>query len=330
MNIGEIAIYDAKDGVRIDVRLEQETVWLTINQMAELFQIDKSGISRHLKNVYETKELRQEATVAKFATVQEEGERQVSRDLEYFNLDAIISVGYRVNSIRGTQFRIWANKVLKDYLVSGYALNEQHLKEQKHSLAELQKTLALFQNILPDRLDLTEAKGLLQVITDYAHTFVLLNQYDSNRLPHTDFTRNMTYEISHDEAVIAIAELKKALMVRKEASPLFGTQKDSGFAGILGNIVQSFGGEYVYANIEAQAAHLLYFIIKNHPFTDGNKRIGAFLFIWFLQRNRHHLKPSGAVKINDNALTAIALLVAQSDPAQKEVMVRLIMNLIRD
>jgi prophage maintenance system killer protein len=167
------------------------------------------------------------------------------------------------------------------------------------------------------------------VITDYAQTFILLNQFDSCRLPVADFNRNLTHEIAYDEAVAAISELKRALIGKNEASPLFGNQKDDSFAGILGNIVQCFGGEYVYPSIEAQAAHLLYFVIKNHPFTDGNKRIGAFLFIWFLQRNRHHLKSDGTVKINDNALTAIALLVAQSDPAQKEIMVQLIMNLIR-
>lgn len=323
---GEIVIYDAKDGVHIDVRLEEETVWLSQAQMCALFDKNKRTISEHIGNIFKEGELSEDSVVRKFRTTASDGKSYL---VNQYNLDVVISVGYRVKSQQGTRFRIWANKVLKDYLVRGYAVNAQRLKEQSYRLAELQQTLDLFQNVLPEGLNLAEAKGLLQVITDYAQTFVLLNQYDSDRLPAANFNRNLTYEISYEEAVSAIAELKQVLMARKEASPLFGNRKDDSFAGILGNIVQSFGGEYVYPSIEEQAAHLLYFVIKSHPFTDGNKRIGAFLFIWFLQRNRYHLKPDGAVKINDNALTAIALLVAQSDPAQKEIMVRLIMNLIR-
>lgn len=325
-NSGEIVIYDAKDGVRIDVRLEEETVWLSQAQMCALFDKNKRTVSEHIGNIFKEGELSEDSVVRKFRTTAADGKSYL---VNQYNLDVVISVGYRVKSQQGARFRIWANRVLKDYLIRGYAVNEQRLKEQKYRLAELQQTLTLFQNVLPEGLNLTEAKGLLQVITDYAQTFVLLNQYDSDRLPAADFNKNLTYEISHDEAVGAITQLKQALMDKKEASQLFGVRKDDSFTGILGNIVQSFGGEYVYPSIEAQAAHLLYFIIKDHPFTDGNKRIGAFLFIWFLQRNRHHLKPDGAVKINDNALTAIALLVAQSDPAQKEIMIRLIMNLIR-
>lgn len=326
---GEVVIYAEGDKISIEVRLEEENVWLSQRQMGELFGKDVRTVNEHIQNIYKEGELEQDSTIRKFRIVRREGRRKVEREIDFYGLDVIISVGYRIKSRQGTRFRIWANKILKDYLVRGYALNEQRLREQTERIAELRQTLTLFQNVLPEGLNLTEAKGLLQVITDYAQTFVLLNQYDSDRLPAADFNKNLTYEITRDEAAAAITQLKQALIVRKEASPLFGNRKDDSFAGILGNIVQSFGGEYVYPSIEAQAAHLLYFIIKNHPFTDGNKRIGAFLFIWFLQRNRHHLKPDGAVKINDNALTAIALLVAQSDPAQKEIMIRLIMNLIR-
>lgn len=326
---GEVVIYAEGGKVSIEVRLEQESVWLSQRQMGELFGKDVRTVNEHIQNIYKEGELQRGSTIRNFRIVRQEGRRQVEREVEFYSLDVIISVGYRVKSQQGTRFRIWANGILKDYLVRGYALNTQRLKEQSERIAELRQTLALFQNVPPEGLNLAEAKGLLQVITDYAQTFVLLNQFDSGRLPAVDFNRNLTYEITHDEALAAIAELKQALIARGEASPLFGNRKDASFAGVLGNIVQSFGGEYVYPSIEAQAAHLLYFTIKNHPFTDGNKRIGAFLFIWFLQRNRHHLKPDGAVKINDNALTAIALLVAQSDPAQKDVMIRLIMNLIR-
>lgn len=329
-NPGPILIYQAADGsIATEVRLEGDTVWLSLQQMAELFGRDKSVISRHLKNVFDSGELERAATIAKNATVQKEGTREVSREIEYFNLDAIISVGYRVNSREGTRFRIWASQILRDYLIRGYTLNEQRLKTQQDNLRQLENTLALFQQALIDQASLPEARGLVDVIAGYARTFVLLNQFDSERLPTSDFNEQITYEIRPDEADAAIATLKADLLARGEASELFGRPKDESFAGILGNIVQSFGGQYLYPSIEEQAAHLLYFVIKNHPFTDGNKRIGAFLFIWFLQRNRHHLKQTGELKINDNALAAIALLVAQSDPAQKELMIHLVMNLVR-
>lgn len=294
-NPGPILIYQAADGsIATEVRLEGDTVWLSLQQMAELFGRDKSVISRHLKNVFDSGELERAATIAKNATVQKEGTREVSREIEYFNLDAIISVGYRVNSREGTRFRIWASQILRDYLIRGYTLNEQRLKTQQDNLRQLENTLALFQQALIDQASLPEARGLVDVIAGYARTFVLLNQFDSERLPTSDFNEQITYEIRPDEADAAIATLKADLLARGEASELFGRPKDESFAGILGNIVQSFGGQYLYPSIEEQAAHLLYFVIKNHPFTDGNKRIGAFLFIWFLQRNRHHLKASGS------------------------------------
>jgi len=266
------------------------------------------------------------SVVAENATTAADGK---TYQVKYYNLDAIISVGYRINSVEGTQFRIWANRVLKDYLVQGYALNTQRLQAQQEHIKQLERTLTLFQQNLIEQASLPEARGLVSVIAGYARTFVLLNQFDSERLPLGDFATAIRYEIQPAEAVAGIAALKANLMAQSEASELFGNQKDDSFAGILGNIVQSFGGEFLYPSIEEQAAHLLYFIIKNHPFSDGNKRIGAFLFIWFLQRNQYHLKTDGELKINDNALAAIALLVAQSDPAQKQLMIHLIMNLIR-
>ena len=205
----------------------------------------------------------------------------------------------------------------------------QRLTQQQENIRQLERTLTLFQQNLIEQASLPEARGLVSVIAGYARTFVLLNQFDSERLPLDDFATTVHYEIREDEALGGIAALKADMLARGEASALFGNQKDDSFAGILGNILQSFGGEFLYPSIEEQAAHLLYFVIKNHPFSDGNKRIGAFLFIWFLQRNQHHLKQDGELKINDNALAAIALLVAQSDPAQKHLMIHLIMNLIR-
>jgi death-on-curing family protein len=239
-------------------------------------------------------------------------------------------VGYRVKSQQGTQFRIWANKVVKEYLLKGYALNQNKLKKQTQQIRELEKTLALFQKTLSADLNQTEANGLLTVLTNYNHSFILLNQYDTGNFPKGHLNTNITCEIDYSTALNAIGNLKHSLILEKQATDLFGRPKDNSFEGILGNIVQSFGGEYLYPSIEEQAAHLLYFTIKNHPFSDGNKRIGAFMFVWFLQLNQHHLKQNGDAKINDNALVAIALLVAQSDPAQKDIMIQLIVNLIRD
>ena len=309
--------------------MEGETVWLSQKQMADLFDKNIITINEHIANVLAEGELEPSATIRKFLIVRQEGKREVKREIEHYNLDAIISVGYRVKSKQGTQFRIWANRVLKAYLVQGYALNRQRLEAQQENIKQLERTLTLFQQNLIEQASLPEARGLVSVITGYARTFVLLNQFDSERLPLGNFATTIRYEIQLHEALEGIAALKADLIAKGEASELFGNKKDDSFAGILGNIVQSFGGEFLYPSIEEQGAHLLYFIIKNHPFSDGNKRIGAFMFIWFLQRNQHHLKTDGELKINDNALAAIALLVAQSDPAQKQLMIHLIMNLIR-
>jgi prophage maintenance system killer protein len=325
-----IVIYQSSDGsITTEVKLQDETVWLTQKQMGELFTTTPENVLMHLKNIYQEGELVENATTKDFLVVQQEGKRHVKRNLKHYNLDAIISVGYRVNSAQGTQFRIWASRVLKDYLVRGYALNTQRLQAQQEHIKQLERTLTLFQQNLIEQASLPEARGLVNVIAGYARTFILLNQFDSEQLPLGDFATTIRYEIQPAEAIAGIAGLKTDLLAKSEASELFGNQKDDSFTGILGNIVQSFGGEFLYPSIEEQAAHLLYFVIKNHPFSDGNKRIGAFLFIWFLQRNQHHLKSDGELKINDNALAAIALLVAQSDPAQKRLMIHLIMNLIR-
>lgn len=322
-----IVIYQAADGsMATEVRLEGETVWLSQEQISQLFGRERSVVGKHLRNVFAEGELEANSVCAKFAHTASDGK---TYQVEHYNLDVIISVGYRVKSPEGTRFRQWANRILKDYLVQGYALNKQRLEAQQDNIKQLERTMSLFQKNLIEQASLPEARGLLSVITGYARTFVLLNQFDSERLPLGDFATTIRYEIQEDEALAGIVALKADLMAKGEASELFGNQKDDSFAGVLGNIVQSFGGQFLYPSIEEQGAHLLYFVIKNHPFSDGNKRIGAFMFIWFLQRNQHHLKTDGELKINDNALAAIALLVAQSDPAQKQLMIHLIMNLIR-
>lgn len=320
---GEIIIYQTPDHqTQIEVKFEEDTVWLSQHQMAQLFKQTKQNISLHINKLYKEKELLKKATVKESLTVQKEGKRQVTRNIELYNLDVIISVGYRVKSIRGTQFRQWATQRLKEYLIQGYSVNQQRLQQLQQTIQLIHQTGNMHE------LNITEAKGLLDIITHYTRSFVLLNQFDSNELSQEKLNKNITYEIEYNDAINAIVELKKQLIKKKEASALFGNQKDKSFAGTLNSIVQTFDGTYLYPSIEEQAAHLLYFVIKNHPFTDGNKRIGAFLFVWFLEKNKHRFKKNGEVKINDNGLTALALLTAQSNPDDKKLMIRLIMNLI--
>jgi len=318
--MNEIIIYQNKDNqTQVEVRFEGETFWLSLNQVAQLFERDKSVISRHLKSIFQSGELEKNSVVAKNATTAADGK---TYEVEYYNLDAILSVGYRVNSKRGTQFRQWATQRLNDYLVKGQAINQKRLEE-------LGKMVQLIERQgKTEGLQFIDAKGLLDILSNYTRSFVLLNQFDSHTLGTSSLNETITYEIQYPEALAAIAELKKQLIEKKEATELFGNEKDDGFKSSLQSIVQTFGGQYLYPSIEEQAANLLYFVIKNHSFSDGNKRIGAFLFIWFLEKNKHHLKKSGELKINDNGLTALALLVAQSDPAEKEMLVKLIMNLV--
>lgn len=318
--MSEMILYTTDDGlIKINVQLENETVWLTQDQIALLFDKAKSTISEHIKHIFEEDELEEKSVVRKSRTTASDGKNY---EVNYFNLDVIISVGYRVKSVQGTRFRQWATQRLKDYLVKGYAINQKRLDE-------LGKMVQLIeQSGKAENLQLQEAKGLLEILSNYTKSFVLLNQFDSNNLQIGQLSEEITYEIEYDEAVNVIAELKNQLMAKNEATDLFGNEKDESFRSSLKIIVQTFDGKYLYPSIEEQAAHLLYFVIKNHSFSDGNKRIGAFLFVWFLEKNKHLFRTSGELKINDNGLVAIALLVAQSNPEEKETMVRLIMALI--
>lgn len=325
-NKGEIIIYQSSDHqTQIEVKFEKETVWLNQAQISELFNRDRTVITRHINNIFKDQELEEGLVSANFAHTTRHGAiagKTQEKTITYYNLDVIISVGYRVNSKRGTQFRQWATQRLKEHLIQGYTINQQRLQQ-------LQQTIQLIhQTGNAEQLNLSEAKGLLDIINNYTQSFVLLNQFDSNSLSEEKLNENITYEIQYKDAIAAIVELKEQLIQKKEASALFGNQKDESFTGILKSIVQTFDGNYLYSTIEEQAAHLLYFVIKNHPFTDGNKRIGAFLFVWFLEQNKHRFKESGEVKINDNGLTALALLIAQSNPDDKELMIKLIVNLI--
>ncbi|WP_446011402.1 RhuM family protein [Candidatus Electrothrix sp.] len=321
---GELIVYQTGDGqAAVDVRLQDETVWLTLNQIAELFGRDKSVISRHLRNIFQSGELEKEATVAKNATVQNEGDRQVTRTIEWFNLDAILSVGYRVNSKRGTQFRIWATRVLKQHLVQGYTLHQQRLAEK--GVAEVRQVLDLLSNTLENH-DLVNADGrsVLTLVSNYARTWQLLWQYDEDTLPVPGKGEKNSRVPELAEVREAIDSLRQELLERGEATDIFGHERGHGLAGILGAVQQSFAGQDVYPSIEEKAAHLLYFVIKDHPFTDGNKRIGSFLFLLLLQSNQHRSIP------DDKALVALTLLIASSAPDQKDLLVRLVVNLITD
>ena len=324
-------MYKAEDGqTAIDVRLQGDTVWLSQRLMAELFRKDSDTVGLHLKNVYAEGELDERSTTELYSVVQKEGKRKVTRRVKFYNLDAIISVGYRVNSKRGTQFRIWATNVLREHLVKGYTLNEKRLQENKQRLKELKEAVDLVEKTKSTKvLSASETAGLLTVITEYTRSWLLLHQYDSGILTTKELHGKVLFRIAEDEAKKGINQLRKTLIAREEAGELFGQEKERGvLKGILAGIEQTFGGAELYPSIEEKAAHLLYFIIKDHPFVDGNKRIASLLFIWFLEKNSFLTAPNGERKINDNALVALALLVAESNPKQKDMMVKLIINLI--
>ena len=315
---GEIVLYQSPDGkAALDVRLEGETLWLSLNQMAGLFERDKSVISRHLRNIFKSGELERNSVVAFFATTAADGK---TYQVEYFNLDAVISVGYRVNSKRGTQFRIWATNVLRDHILKGYSANRRRLKELGQSLKVVRQVL--------DRYDVNsdQAKALLRVVTDYAYALDLLDDYDHHRVSVRRVRKGKVKGVSYSEAVQIIAQLLKSF----GASDLFGKEKDASLESSLRTVMQSFDGLDLYPSLEEKAAHMLYFLVKNHSFVDGNKRIAAALFLWFMEKNRALYGKDGKKRIANNALVAITLMIAESNPAEKETMVRLIVNLINN
>lgn len=322
--MNEISIYKTEIG-SIEVRLESESLWLSQENMASLFGVQKAAISKHLKNIFATGELDENRTVSKLETVRLEGSRTVKRQVEHFNLDAVLSVGYRVNSIQATQFRQWATKVLREHLTQGYTLNKQRFEENAR---ELEAALRLVQKTaISAELSGDQGRGLVDVVTRYAQTFLLLQRYDEGLLTDPKVSSGGVLP-TLDEAYEALGNLKKDLMSRKEATLLFAQERGEAFAALLGNLDQTVFGEPAYPSVEAKAAHLLYFVIKNHPFSDGNKRSAAFLFVDFLNRNGRLLDKSGNPVINQIGLAALALLVAESNPADKDTMIRLIMNML--
>jgi death-on-curing family protein len=318
---GTIVLYQAPDGaVEVDVRLERDSIWLSQKQMALLFDKDTDTIGLHLRNIYKEGELEEPATTEDSSVVQKEGNRQVRRHVRLYNLDAIISVGYRVNSKRGTQFRIWATNILKDHIIKGYSVNQRRLDE-------LNRTVRLVAGMV-ERRDLSgdEAKALLKVVSEYSYALDLLDDYDHERVQTPPATKKRIFMFSHAEALRIVDQLRQ----RFDGSALFGIEKDNGLASALGAVMQTFDGKDVYPGLEEKAANLLYLLVKNHAFVDGNKRIAASLFLWFLQKNGIILTRSGERLISDAALVAMTLMIAESRADEKNVLVRIVMNLLQD
>lgn len=315
-----IEIYTAPDNsIQLQVKLDQETVWITQEQMTLLFQRDKSTISRHLKNIFESGELEENSVVAFFATTASDGKIY---NVQYYNLDAIISVGYRVNSKRGIQFRQWANKVLKDYIIKGYALRTNMQLQQYEELKQLVGVLQ--QTIQNEALTTNEARDLVKVVTDYTYALDTLDNYDYQRLAISDTEGTERFHATYENAMEAIRSLKEKF----GESWLFGNEKDDSFKSSIGQIYQTFGGQELYPSVEEKAAMLLYLVTKNHSFSDGNKRIAATLFLWFMDRNGILYTPDGHKRIADNTLVALTLMIAESRTEEKDIMVKVVVNLI--
>ena len=325
MNNNEIIIYQSEDGqTQVDVRMENDTVWLTQAQMAELFQTDRTSIVRHINNIYKVEELERESTCAKIAQVQMEGSRAVTRQVPIFNLDMIISVGYRVNAKRGVQFRKWANKILKDYLLKGYAVNDRLRRDQ---LGELRQLVQVVGRTLQsqDITQTTDGQALFDVVVDYTYALDTLDNYDYERLAIERTTTPETpFHATYDNAMTEI----RRLHAKFGGSQWFGNEKDDSFKSSIGQIYQTFGGEELYPSVEEKAAMLLYLVTKNHSFSDGNKRIAATLFLWFLNNNGVLYRPDGTKRIADNTLVALTLMIAESRTEEKDVMVKVVVNLI--
>ncbi|WP_044469484.1 virulence protein RhuM/Fic/DOC family protein [Mannheimia massilioguelmaensis] len=323
----KIEIYQSQDGsTQVAVQFDKDTVWLSQAQMAMLFDTSTDNISLHLKNIFSEGELEEVSTAEDFSVVRQEGKRQVTRLLKHYNLDAIISVGYRVKSVSATHFRRWATERLKDYLVKGYALNQQRLQENG---IEFEQVIGLLSQTLNNQaLVSNDGQTVLAVVHDYARSWSLLQAYDEQNLKTNHQRQNEMVSLEMDSVWAAIAQLKSRLIEKGEATELFGNPRSDGLVSAVATIEQGFGDELFYPNVASRAANLLYFVIKNHPLTDGNKRTGSFLFLWYLRLNQHLLAKPVEQLINDNTLVALALLVAESLPEQKELMIKLIEHFI--
>lgn len=318
MDSNQIFIYKRENDIQVEVLLESESLWLSLNQISSLFDRDKSVISRHIKNIYKEEELPEYATVAKNATVQSEGNRDVTRHIEYYNLDVILAVGYRVSSAKGTQFRIWANKILKSHLIDGYSKNEKRLDQLKKTIHLITRTAK--NNTLIE----SKSTGFMDVLDDYTKALDILDDYDHQRIEKQISSNVAVFKINYEEAIIAIDKLR----TKFGASSLFGNEKDESFKSSIAVIDQTFDKSDLYPSIEEKAANLLYLVVKNHSFSDGNKRIAAWLFIWYLDKNQFLYTANSYKKISNITLVALTLMIAESNPKEKELIINIIINLI--
>jgi prophage maintenance system killer protein len=316
----QIAIYQSENGdIQIEVHLEQDTVWLNQSQLVELFGRDQSVISRHIRNAIAEQEVSEKSNMQKMHIANSD------KPVAYYDLDVIISVGYRIKSERGVQFRRWATAILKQYLLKGYALNEQKLREQQDKLADLRQAIALSSRLVHRKdLSTSESQGILAILEKYSHALTVLDNYDHQRLKIEGTHKVEQTPITYEEAITQIRLWQK----QERLGGLFGNEKDDSFKGSLATIYQTFGGEELYPSIEEKAVNLLYFIVKNHSFSDGNKRIAAAIFVWFLERHNYLFNAEGEKRIADNALVAFTLLIAESKPEEKDTIVKVIINLI--
>ena len=323
-NVGDIIIYQTEDGqTQVDVRMENDTVWLTQAQMAELFKSSRTNIVEHIQHIYDEDELDETSTCRKFRQVRQEGKRMVTREIPMYNLDMIISVGYRVNSKRGVKFRQWANRILKEYLVKGYAVNDRLRRDQ---LGELRQLVQVVGRTLQSQ-DITttpDGQALFDVVVDYTYALDTLDNYDYERLSIERTTSDEPFRATYENAMDEI----RRLHAKFGGSQWFGNEKDDSFKSSIGQIYQTFGGEELYPSVEEKAAMLLYLVTKNHSFSDGNKRIAATLFLWFLNNNGILYRPDGTKRIADNTLVALTLMIAESRTEEKDVMVKVVVNLI--
>lgn len=319
-----IEIYSSQDGsIQLKVKLENDTVWLTQSQMAELFGVDRTSIVRHIRNIYKSEELDQNSTCAKNAQVRTEGHRSILREIPYYNLDMIISVGYRVNSKNATSFRRWATSVLKQYLIKGYAINQQIKLDRYNELKDVVRLMSRTVG-LQEKVTSEEYGGLFNVISDYVYALDTLDYYDYQSLSIQKTTKEEQFRATYENAMEAINALKEKF----GGSQWFANEKDDSFKSSIGQIYQTFGGEDLYPSVEEKAAMLLYLVVKNHSFSDGNKRIAAMLFLWFLNNNHVLYAEDGHKRIADNTLVALTLMIAESRTEEKDVMVKVVVNLI--
>ena len=315
MDPGKVIFYKNENGkTSIEINLVKNTLWLSQKKISELFDKDSDTIGLHLKNIYSSNELNKTATTEDFSVVQKEGNRKVNRTITHYNLDAIISVGYRVNSKKGTQFRIWATTILKEHLTKGYSINEKRLEQLRKTIQLIHRTSKIS----------SEAIDLLAILSDYSSALDILDKFDHQTLTKNEVNTAVSYKIEYQEAKFAIHKLK----VKFGSSNLFGNEKDQSFKSSIATIDQTFDGKELYPSIEEKAANLLYFVVKNHSFSDGNKRIAAWLFVWYLDKNNFLYKTDGSKTIENNTLVALTLMIAESNPNEKEMMINVIINLI--